>query len=80
MERPSKRSGKEKSCERNPSGVSLVFNQKVFRPSKGSENLAQAGEKHVRRPEAGRLTPSGRSFFLEFQNLFLALAGPLGVK
>jgi hypothetical protein len=36
--------GKEKSCERNPSGVSLVFNHKfldLFR----AEKLAQAVEK-----------------------------------
>ncbi len=36
--------GKEKSYERNPSGVSLVLNQKCFRPFARSETLAQAVE------------------------------------
>jgi hypothetical protein len=40
-----KEDGREKSYERNPSGVSLVFNQKFFRPFGRSEKLVQAGEK-----------------------------------
>ncbi len=39
-----KGSGKEKSYEKNPSGVSLVLNQKFFRPFARSEKLAQAAE------------------------------------
>ena len=39
------RAGKEDSYERNPGGMSFVFNHKFFEPFERIEKLVQSGEK-----------------------------------
>ena len=51
------RDGREDSYERNPGGVSFVFNHKFFEPFKGLKNLLSVSKKrfrHAERPPAGR--------------------------
>ncbi|MCI8818015.1 MAG: hypothetical protein HFG04_02520 [Oscillibacter sp.] len=54
--RGGKETGKEKSYERNPSGVSLVFNPKFFGLRRRPEKLARADENTFSTARNGGMT------------------------